>query len=192
VTAPDPGVLVAGRALQAVFAALALPTSLATAPAPLVVTAIARHSSKLAARIGPRPVLLAGAVVWALSLGTLALTVGSSPHWLTHWLPAGLGTGLAIGLTLPVQSGAAVRELPAARFAIGSAINASFRQLGAVLGISIFVAVLGTPRPAAVLGAYHHVWWVLACTGLASGLVLFLPRLRKPPAVEATSPSAAA
>jgi EmrB/QacA subfamily drug resistance transporter len=169
-----------------------LRAALATAPAPLVVTAVARRSSKLAARIGPRPVLLAGAVLWALSLAALALTIGSSPHWLTHYLPATLGTGLAIGLTLPVQSGAAVRELPAARFAVGSAINASFRQLGAVFGISVFVAVVGTPRPAALLGAYRHIWWVLACTGLASGLVLFLPRLRRPSAPQPTPPGSAA
>jgi hypothetical protein len=65
--------------------------------------------------------------------------------------------GLGIGLTLPVQSGAAVQSLPPGRFAIGSVINSSFRQLGAVLGISVFVAL-----------------------GLAGGLILLIPRLSRP------------
>ncbi|BBA96136.1 putative membrane transport protein [Actinacidiphila reveromycinica] len=149
-----------------------LRAALANAPGPVVVTLLARQSSKLAGRIGPRPVLLAGAVVWGATLAGFALAVGEQPQWLTHWLPLSVGTGVAIGCTLPVQSGAAVAQLPPARFAVGSAISASFRQLGAVLGVSLFVALLGTPAPTALVSAYHHVWWVLGAVGLASGGVL--------------------
>ena len=154
-----------------------LRAALANAPSPLMVTPVARSSSKLAARIGYRPVLLAGALVWAVGLGGLATAVGSSPHWVTHWLPWTLLVGLGVGLTLPVQSGAAVSSLPPARYAIGSAINSSFRQLGAVLGISIFVAVLGVPSARTVIGDFHRTWWVFAAIGLASGLVVQLPKL---------------
>ena len=83
--------------------------------------------------------------------------------------------GLGIGLTLPVQSGAVVKHLRPGRFAIGSAVNSSFRQLGAVLGISLFVAVLGAPAPGAAVTAFDHVWWVFAGLGLAAGLVQLLP-----------------
>jgi EmrB/QacA subfamily drug resistance transporter len=158
-----------------------LRSALASAPGPLLVTAVARSASKLASRIGYRPVLIAGAVSWAVGSGGFALLVGGSPHWATHWLPWTLLIGLGIGLTLPVQSGAAVQSLPPARYAIGSAINASFRQLGAVLGISIFVAVLGTPTPATVVRDFHRTWWVFAALGLASGLVLLIPQLRRSP-----------
>lgn len=75
-----------------------------------------------------------------------------------------------------MQSGAAVASLPPARFGVGSAINASFRQLGAVLGVSLFVALVGDTRTATT-GAYHRAWWVLGAIGLTSGLVLLLPRL---------------
>jgi hypothetical protein len=78
-------------------------------------------------------------------------------------------------MTLPVQSAAATHDLPPARYAVGSAVNSSFRQLGAVLGISVFVAVLGTPTAATVLADYHRVWWVVAALGLAAGLVWLLP-----------------
>jgi hypothetical protein len=72
-----------------------------------------------------------------------------------------------------------VESLPPSRYAIGSAINSSFRQLGAVLGISVFVAVLGTPTPATALDHFHRIWWVFAAAGLASGAVLLIPPLRR-------------
>jgi EmrB/QacA subfamily drug resistance transporter len=156
-----------------------LRSALASAPGPLLVTLVARSSSRLAASIGPRPVLLAGAVTWAAGAAGYALTVSGSPHWATEWLPWTLLIGLGIGLTLPVQSGAAVQALPAARFAIGSAVNAGFRQLGAVLGISLFVAVLGVPTAATALGDFRRVWWLFAALGLVAGLVLLVPRLRR-------------
>jgi EmrB/QacA subfamily drug resistance transporter len=156
-----------------------LRAALASTPGPLVVTLIARSASKLAGSIGHRPVLLAGAVSWAAGSATFALTVTSSPHWTAHWLPASVLIGIGIGLTLPVQSGAAVESLPPERYGLGSAINASFRQLGAVLGISVFVAVLGAPGRATAVDAFHRTWWVFAAIGLAAGAVLLAPRLTR-------------
>ena len=141
-----------------------------------MVALLARLAGRLAGRVGFRPVLLAGAACWALASAAFALTIGPSAHWATHWLAPALLTGVAIGLTLPVQSGAAVASLPAARLGLGSAINASFRQLGAglgaVLGVSLFVAVVGDTRTATITD-YHRAWWILG----AIGLILLLPRL---------------
>ena len=161
--------------LQSVWHYSVLRSALATAPGPIVVALVARTTSKLSGRIGYRPVLGAGAVVWAVGVVGLATQIGISPHWLREVLPFSLLTGLAIGMTLPVQSAAAVATLPPSRYALGSAINSSFRQLGAVLGISLFVAILGTPSPATVLEAFRHVWWTLGALGLASGAVQLLP-----------------
>jgi EmrB/QacA subfamily drug resistance transporter len=166
--------------LQAVWHYSVLQAALASAPGPLMVAVLARFAGRLAGRIGFRTVLLAGATCWALASAAFALTIGPSAQWLTHWLPPALLTGVAIGLTLPVQSGAAVATLPAARFGLGSAINASFRQFGAVLGVSLFVALVGDTRTATA-AAYHRTWWVLGAIGLASGLVLLIPRLAPRP-----------
>jgi MFS family permease len=162
--------------LQAVWHYSVLRAALATAPGPLVVALLARFAGRLVGRVGFRTVLLAGAACWALASAAFALTIGPSAQWTTHWLPPALLTGVAIGLILPVQSGAAVASLPAARFGLGSAINASFRQLGAVLGVSLFVALVGDTRTATA-GDYHRAWWVLGAIGLASGLILLVPRL---------------
>ena len=163
--------------LQAVWHYSVLRAALASAPGPIMVALVARPAGRLAARIGFRPVLLAGAACWALASAAFALGIGPSAQWTTHWLPSALLTGVAIGLTLPVQSGAAVASLPAARFGLGSAINASFRQLGAVLGVSLFVALVGDTHTATA-AAYHRAWWILGAIGLASGLVLLLPLAR--------------
>jgi EmrB/QacA subfamily drug resistance transporter len=158
-----------------------LRAALGAAPAPLVVVAVARPASRLAARIGYRPVLAAGAVSWAAGAVSLALLIGGSPDWAARWLPVTLLIGLGIGLTLPVQSGAAVATLPPARFALGSAVASSFRQLGAVLGVSVFVALLGAATGAAEVTAYHRIWLTFAALSLASGAVVFLPRIRRAP-----------
>lgn len=166
--------------LQAVWHYSVLQAALAVAPGPLVVAVLARPAGRLAGRIGFRAVLLAGALCWALAAAAFALAVGPSAQWVTHWLPPALLTGVAIGLTLPVQTAAAVASLPAARFGLGSAINASFRQLGAVLGVSLFVALVGDTGTATT-AAYHRTWWVLGAVGLASGLIPLLPRLTPRP-----------
>jgi MFS family permease len=165
--------------LQTVWHYSVLRAALAAAPSPLVVTAVARSASKLANRVGYRRVLMAGAVSWAAGCGGFAVFIGGTPHWLVGWLPWALLFGLGVGLTLPVQSTAAVASLSADRYAIGSAVNSSFRQLGAVLGISLFVAVLGRPTALSAVGDFHRVWWVFAAIGLVSGLVLFVPRLAR-------------
>ena len=162
--------------LQTVWHYSVLRSALANAPGPLVVAVVARISTRLAHRFGPRIVLAFGALFYSTALALYANVTGLHPHWLTHWLPIALLLGAGIGMTLPVQSSAAVAALPPARFGVGSAINASFRQLGAVLGISLFVAVLGTPGPATVVGAFHHVWALFAVFGVLSGLVVWLPR----------------
>ena len=72
-----------------------------------------------------------------------AVGLGSSPAYVTSFLPATLLTGTGVGLSFASFSSAAVMELPPARFATGSAISSCFRQLGAVLGISVLIAIVG-------------------------------------------------
>jgi EmrB/QacA subfamily drug resistance transporter len=164
--------------LQTVWHYPVLRAALAIAPGPLLVAVVARQAGKLVGRIGHRPVLIAGSLSWAAGAIGFVLRIGATPHWVTQWLPSILLIGLGIGLTLPVLSGAASASLPAARYAIGSAVNSSFLQLGAVLGISIFVAVLGSPTAASAVHDFHRTWLVAAGLGLASGAIWLLPRVR--------------
>jgi NTE family protein len=61
-------------------------------------------------------------------------SAGADPDWLGLWLPGRLLTGIGIGLAFPTLGSAAVRDVADDRFATASAVNAAFRQVGAVLG----------------------------------------------------------
>jgi hypothetical protein len=95
------------------------------------------------------------------------------------FLPATLLTGAGVGLSFAAFGSAAVAELPRTRFATGGAINNTFRQIGAVLGISALIAVLGTPAAADAMDVYHRAWALMALTGAVAGLTaLALGRVR--------------
>ena len=147
-----------------------LKAGLAITPGPLVVAALSRSTGALAGRIGYRPVLVVGSLVFAAAqLWSVAL-MPLEPDYLGRWLPASLLTGLGVALTFPVLSAAAVAGLPAERFGVGGALNQTARQMGAVLGVALLVSILGTPTsPAAALDAFQHVWLMCAGGGVRGG-----------------------
>jgi hypothetical protein len=71
------------------------------------------------------------------------LVPGVESAYVSHWLPGLIMSGMAVGLVLPTLSGAAVSKLPAAHYAVGSAVNQATRQIGAVIGVAITVLLLG-------------------------------------------------
>jgi EmrB/QacA subfamily drug resistance transporter len=149
-----------------------LVAGLAVTPGPLVVAVVSGPAGKLAGRIGFRPVLLVGFAVFASALAWYALRVGIHREYLTVWLPATLVAGVGIGLTFPVLSAAAVSDLHPERFAVGSAVNQTARQVGGALGVACLVVVLGTPgSPVQALDNFHHLWWYAATMAVASGVV---------------------
>ncbi|MHB1209577.1 MAG: MFS transporter [Acidimicrobiales bacterium] len=145
---------------------------LAVTPGPLVVATVAGPAGRLAARIGFRRILLVGFSTFALGLGMFALRVGLHPEFLTRWLPATLVMGLGIGLTFPVLGATAVSSLTAERYAVGSAVNQTARQIGGALGVALLVVLLGAPQSALVaLTRFQHLWFFCAAMAVASGVV---------------------
>ena len=144
---------------------------LAVTPGPLVVALVSSSAGRLAGRWGFRPVLLAGCGVFALALTWFATRVGLGPDYLGAWLPGTLAVGLGIGLTFPVLGAAAVSSLRPERFAVGSAVNQTARQVGGAIGVAVLVVVLGTPTSAhSALEDFHHLWWYVAATAIAAAL----------------------
>jgi EmrB/QacA subfamily drug resistance transporter len=158
-----------------------LKAGLAVTPSPLIVAAISGPAGRTAARVGFRRVILIGAAFFAGGLIWFATMVGVEPRYLTEWLPGSVIIGVGIGLTFPVLSAASVSSLPGERFAVGSAVNQTARQVGGALGIAVLVAVLGkTTTPAAAIGHFRHLWEYAAVMAAASGLAAALLRPSHP------------
>lgn len=116
---------------------------LAITPGPLLVMPVAILSGRLAGRIGHRPLLVGGALVYAASGLWFLLVPGAEPAYLTHWLPGLMLSGIGVGMTLPSLAAAAVNKLPPDQYAVGSAVNQATRQIGSVMGVAITVLLLG-------------------------------------------------
>ena len=116
---------------------------LAVTPGPLLVIPTAIITGRLASRLGHRPFLVGGSLLYALSSLWFFLVPGNEPNYLLHWLPGLLMSGIAVGLVLPSLSAAAVNRLPVAHYAVGSAVNQATRQIGSVLGVALTVALVG-------------------------------------------------
>jgi hypothetical protein len=137
-----------------------------------VVAAVSGPAGRVAQRIGFRAVLLVGFAFFAGGLTWYATLIGLHPSYTARWLPATLITGLGIGLTFPVLSAAAVSSLHIERFAVGSAVNQTARQIGGAFGVAVLVVILGTPRsPLAALVNFRHLWAFGAIMAVLSGLV---------------------
>ncbi len=145
---------------------------LAVTPTPLVVSVIAGPAGRLASKIGFRAVIAAGATFFAGGLTMLATLVGRHPMYLARWLPIALTLGVGIGLTFPVIGAAAVSGLPIERFAVGSAVNQTARQVGGAFGVAILAVILRSAASSkAPLNDFRHLWFYCAAMAAASGVV---------------------
>ncbi len=179
---------------QQVWGWSALRTGLAIAPGPLMVPFFTfAITGRLIRRWGPGPVMCLGAAIYTAGIAWWAIRAGLHPDYLAQVLPGSLLTGAGVGLTLPTIMSTGTSSLPPQALATGPAVINMLRQVGVALGVSIFVAVLGTPHtPAASLTAFRTGWIVIAAFGLLTAVTapLLLARAggRRPDTITATTP----
>jgi EmrB/QacA subfamily drug resistance transporter len=191
--------------LTTVWGYSVLEAGLAITPGPFVAAAVARPASKLAERVGAAPTIALGALVWAGGVAYLVAAVGADPDFLGQWLPGMLILGVGAGITFPVVGSTSVAEITGGRFATATGINSIARQLGAVLGVALLVAIVGTPSPAEVADAFDRGWTfaavcfaatalgALAIGRVAPGTAALVEEPARPrPILRAPSPSSAA
>ncbi|WP_067357053.1 MFS transporter [Streptomyces noursei] len=157
--------------LQTVWHYSVLRSALAVSPSALITAVVASQAGRLNDRLGYRAVFAPGALCY--KPGHRRPRPAHGHHGpLGDALAAPLVlNGIGVGLALSTLNNAAAHALPAERFGVGTAIDNTFRQLGAVLGVSIFTAVLGSPAAGDLLGGYHRVWWVLAAVPAVSAVL---------------------
>jgi EmrB/QacA subfamily drug resistance transporter len=171
-----------------------LKAGVAVTPGPIMASIAAPIGGRLADRFGQRVVAIPGGLLFAAGCLGFALTTDGTPHYATEILPWQILTGTGVGLSFAAWGSAAVAELPPSRFSTGSAISSTSRQIGAVLGIAVLVAVLGTPRPEDAVATFHTAWRLMALTSAAAAITavgLGRVRARDPEAVLARVPAEA-
>jgi EmrB/QacA subfamily drug resistance transporter len=153
-----------------------LEAGFAVTPGPLLAAITGVLGGVLCDRFGQRVVAVPGGLLFAAGCALFALRLHATPDYAAVFLPATIATGAGVGLSFASLASAAVAELPPTRFATGSAVASCLRQVGAVLGIAVLVAVLGD-QPS--LHLFHRAYALMAGTGAGMALVaLGLGRVR--------------
>jgi MFS family permease len=157
--------------LQDVWGYSALKTGLAIAPGPMMVPVFAAVAQRLAARVPVGLLAAVGCVLFGVGTVLVATSVGAHPSYAAEMLPGWLIGGMGVGFALPTIVSAATADLPPARSSTGSAVVTMSRQVGFVLGVSVLVAVVGTPHGFAdVHRAFQHAWWAIGAVALVAGV----------------------
>lgn len=138
---------------------------------PVAATIVSMGAGRALGRRGSVAVLVPATIALATVLTVFNLLADERSAYWTLFLPMTVLSGMAIGLIIPTLSSAANAYLPANRFAMGSAIYTTGRQVGAALGIAIVSAIqVASPGQAGI----HHSYWYVAAVILATGLTLAL------------------
>jgi EmrB/QacA subfamily drug resistance transporter len=147
-------------------------TGFALAPAPAMVPIVTVLAQRLARKVPAGFLSAAGCAVFAAgTILTLSLIGPHGSDYASQLLPGHLLVGTGIGFTLPTILSSATHDLPQDRASTGSAVINMARQLGFVLGVSVLVAVLGTPTTYhAARTAFVHGWWTIAAVELAAAV----------------------
>lgn len=174
--------------LSTVWGYSLLEAGLAVAPSAFVAAIVAAVLGRVADARGHRVIVVMGALVWAAGLLWYTRQVGDTPAFAAEWLPGQVLQGIGVGATMPVLGSAALASVPGGGYATASAAVGSARQLGAVLGVSGMVILLGIPdNPDALRDG-----WLLAavCFAIvAVGAMLFDPgRTTEPDAAAVAHP----
>jgi MFS family permease len=141
------------------------------APGPIMVGLIAPRAGRLAGRIGQRPILLAGGVLYAGSGLYRLVMLGPDTNYLVDYFPSMVLSGVGVAFVFPQLSSVVAQALPAGRAGVGGAVAQAVRQFGGTFGVALTIAFLGTA--ATGVDTFDAIWWLIVIGGLAtSALVL--------------------
>jgi EmrB/QacA subfamily drug resistance transporter len=174
------GLLVMVLFLTQVWHESILTTGLWLAAGPAAAAIASVPAGKLGARIGQAPVAAAGCLLFAAANLVFLLRVGVEAEPLSVLTPSWVIGGIGVGMVLPTIAAAVAASVPPAQFATGIAVMTTARQIGAVIGIALLVAVLGTPDPADPMPAFKDAFWlIIALMVAASAASLAIGRVRQ-------------
>ncbi|MBZ5711524.1 MFS transporter [Nannocystis pusilla] len=140
------------------------------APGPLLVAVLAPRFGRLAARIGQRPLLVTGGLLFALGGLWRLWLLGAEVDYVRDYLPSMLLTGTGVALCLPQQASVVGQALPPNRLGVGNAVHQALRQFGGTLGVALAIGLTAGASGPPALASFDRVWWVMVVGGLATAL----------------------
>jgi EmrB/QacA subfamily drug resistance transporter len=161
---------------------------LAVTPGAFTSAAGAVVAGRHADRHGPRGAIVVGSLLYAVAGTWFVAGLGAEHELWTLWVPAGLVVGAGMGCVTVGITSAAAASLPPARFAAGTGMVMTARQLGGALGVAALAAVLAAASDPFEPGAYRTVFAL--STAAAALVALAGLALARP--VPAAEPAAAA
>lgn len=174
--------------LQNVLGYGPLKAGLAFLPMSLAIILGAQAASRLLARYGPRPVLLAGTLVATAGFAWLAQIDGHADY-ASHVLGAGCVISLALGLLFTPLASAATSGVDRREAGLASGVLNTSRQVGGSLGLAALATLAtdrttalghaGRPATLALTSGYSRAFAVAAGLTAAAFVVSFVvPSLR--------------
>ncbi|WP_306319853.1 MULTISPECIES: MFS transporter [unclassified Streptomyces] len=130
----------------------------------------APFTGRLAARLGPRPPMVAGLLVGAAGAACLLALTPTSSY--ADVLPTLLGLGLGMGLLTAAVVAAALQAGPPERPGLSSGVNNTARQAAGAPGIAVFGALARDPdSPARFTVGLHHIGVLAAVLWLGAAVL---------------------
>lgn len=156
-----------------------LKSGFAVAPGPLAAAMLAPRFGSLAGRIGQRPLVIVGGLLFAVSGIYRLLFLTAEVDYLVDFAVPLAMVAVSIPLVFPQVTSAAAQALPVNRVGVGGATTQAIRQFGGSFGVAVTIAMLGTAVELDdLIAGFDRVWWFLVVGGLLT-TVLAVP-LRTP------------
>ncbi|MFM8601221.1 MAG: MFS transporter [Actinomycetota bacterium] len=180
--------------LRAVWGYSAGLSGLAIAPGPITAALFAAPMGRLAMKWGHARVLMLGSVLLTFGTVMFSMVLDPTPNYVVDLLPWMIITGAGVGCSMSTLSAAASAFLPPAKFAMGSALNTTMRQVGSALGAALAGSMVisasrileeaaRTKTPPvftdAVFADFDRAWQAMAAIYLFAGIVM-MTLFRKP------------
>jgi len=175
--------------LTSVWGWSTLHAGLALAVGPSMAALSAAPAGRLSDRYGQRAVGLPGALLLAAGCAWWIAALHDPPQWAGHLLPGQLLAGIGIGMILPTLGSASVVTLPPERFATGTGVYGTSRQVGTAIGVALMVALLAGAGGALDAAAFVPVWSLCGALALGTALAFAaMGRVRARGAAEEAAP----
>ena len=140
---------------------------------PVTVAVTSMYVGRKMATIGYRRLLVTGPLVMSATIVGSILYLDVEPTPWFPFLPLMFVLGIGLGATFPAQSAVTILRLTPNRFALGGAINNTFRQVGSAIGVAMVVTVQSRTQG---IDGFRAGWKVAMAFALAAAAVsLFQP-----------------